>query len=150
MCSKLALVVITFLFVVFVKCFLLFIIFFFFFFFFKQKTAYEMRISDWSSDVCSSDLLAGGGGASPETLSGHRGGPLPGSPVDQHPDSRPAAQCLRPRPDPATAGRKRDQIRRVAHLQPGRHRHRSAGEIGSASCRDRVCQYGSISVVAGS
>src|SRR3546814_7940660 len=31
-------------------CFILF------FFFFKQKTAYEMRISDWSSDVCSSDL----------------------------------------------------------------------------------------------
>src|SRR3546814_1904384 len=30
---------------------------FFIFFFFKQKTAYEMRISDWSSDVCSSDLL---------------------------------------------------------------------------------------------
>src|SRR3546814_5006504 len=29
-----------------------------FFFFFKQKTAYEMRISDWSSDVCSSDLAA--------------------------------------------------------------------------------------------
>src|SRR3546814_3471640 len=28
-------------------------------FFFKQKTAYEMRISDWSSDVCSSDLLGG-------------------------------------------------------------------------------------------
>src|SRR3546814_6905870 len=28
----------------------------FYFFFFKQKTAYEMRISDWSSDVCSSDL----------------------------------------------------------------------------------------------
>src|SRR3546814_3547721 len=27
------------------------------FFFFKQKTAYELRISDWSSDVCSSDLL---------------------------------------------------------------------------------------------
>src|SRR3546814_10492828 len=44
------------------------------FFFFKQKTAYEMRISDWSSDVCSSDLptiscgccrgASGGGGAS--------------------------------------------------------------------------------------
>src|SRR3546814_19600864 len=30
------------------------------FFFFKQKTAYEMRISDWSSDVCSSDLVAQG------------------------------------------------------------------------------------------
>src|SRR3546814_6348770 len=36
-----------------VICFLLYL-----FFFFKQKTAYEMRISDWSSDVCSSDLLA--------------------------------------------------------------------------------------------
>src|SRR3546814_5844898 len=34
-----------------VMCFCLFC-----FFFFKQKTAYEMRISDWSSDVCSSDL----------------------------------------------------------------------------------------------
>src|SRR3546814_3336558 len=32
--------------------------YFLFFFFFKQKTAYEMRISDWSSDVCSSDLIA--------------------------------------------------------------------------------------------
>src|SRR3546814_5879450 len=29
-----------------------------YFFFFKQKTAYEMRISDWSSDVCSSDLAS--------------------------------------------------------------------------------------------
>src|SRR3546814_19611609 len=37
-------------------------------FFFKQKTAYEMRISDWSSDVCSSDLA--------ETL--HRPGAAPG------------------------------------------------------------------------
>src|SRR3546814_2318944 len=34
------------------------------FFVFKQKTAYEMRISDWSSDVCSSDLVAKGGGIS--------------------------------------------------------------------------------------
>src|SRR3546814_10091405 len=42
-------------------------------FFFKQKTAYEMRISDWSSDVCSSDLLGGvrrrpGGDRHPATL----------------------------------------------------------------------------------
>src|SRR3546814_3025788 len=36
----------------------LFEIFILLFFFFKQKTAYEMRISDWSSDVCSSDLYA--------------------------------------------------------------------------------------------
>src|SRR3546814_6288897 len=34
-----------------------------FFFFFKQKTAYEMRISDWSSDVCSSDLIITSHGA---------------------------------------------------------------------------------------
>src|SRR3546814_9330133 len=33
-----------------------------FFFFFKQKTAYEVRISDWSSDVCSSDLARIGSG----------------------------------------------------------------------------------------
>src|SRR3546814_5580293 len=38
----------------------LYLLFFFFYvFFFKQKTAYEMRISDWSSDVCSSDLFDG-------------------------------------------------------------------------------------------
>src|SRR3546814_9691512 len=39
------------------------------FFFFKQKTAYEMRISDWSSDVCSSDLAA----KLVEHLIGHHG-----------------------------------------------------------------------------
>src|SRR3546814_9166353 len=43
------------------SCVISFLIFFdvclVFFFFFKQKTAYEMRISDWSSDVCSSDLI---------------------------------------------------------------------------------------------
>src|SRR3546814_7362475 len=35
------------------------LLFCWYFFFFKQKTAYEMRISDWSSDVCSSDLPGG-------------------------------------------------------------------------------------------
>src|SRR3546814_2269537 len=38
---------------------LLLLCFIVWFFFFKQKTAYEMRISDWSSDVCSSDLFDG-------------------------------------------------------------------------------------------
>src|SRR3546814_17798711 len=38
----------------------------FVFFFFKQKTAYEMRISDWSSDVCSSDLFVDDPAASDE------------------------------------------------------------------------------------
>src|SRR3546814_16854510 len=46
--------------VLYVLCCMLFYCSFFFlcFFFFKQKTAYELRISDWSSDVCSSDLCA--------------------------------------------------------------------------------------------
>src|SRR3546814_984941 len=39
-----------------IVCVLLEWVVIFCFFFFKQKTAYEMRISDWSSDVCSSDL----------------------------------------------------------------------------------------------
>src|SRR3546814_14264637 len=46
-------------------------------FFFKQKTAYEMRISDWSSDVCSSDLLRGGArgvGGLAIAAAGHGGG----------------------------------------------------------------------------
>src|SRR3546814_9775901 len=38
----------------------LFLVVVVFFFFFKQMTAYEMLISDWSSDVCSSDLMASG------------------------------------------------------------------------------------------
>src|SRR3546814_9400430 len=37
-------------------CWSIFLLMLFLVFFFKQKTAYEMRISDWSSDVCSSDL----------------------------------------------------------------------------------------------
>src|SRR3546814_6469588 len=60
-----------------------------FLFFFKQKTAYEMRISDWSSDVCSSDLFAAGDegfAQRPEILLGmdqaeHRAGEDAG---DQH------------------------------------------------------------------
>src|SRR3546814_2160990 len=57
--------------------------FFFVLFCFKQKTAYEMRISDWSSDVCSSDLSAamdeqvegidgGEAGEKPRRRDGHR------------------------------------------------------------------------------
>src|SRR3546814_4743645 len=38
------------------------------FFFFKQKTAYEMRISDWSSDVCSSDLATSSDMTLPEEV----------------------------------------------------------------------------------
>src|SRR3546814_5321755 len=89
-------------------------------FFFKQKTAYEMRISDWSSDVCSSDL--------PARL----------DPVGmQQPDRRPRAQRhpvpmvqFARRPD--AAGQQGD-----AGEGPGN----GDEQIGRASCRDRVCQY---------
>src|SRR3546814_4471943 len=50
------------------------------FFFFKQKTAYEMRISDWSSDVCSSDLCRDGSRWSPgaaEASAGRSAWPSP-------------------------------------------------------------------------
>src|SRR3546814_8383153 len=51
----------------------------FLFFFFKQKTAYEMRISDWSSDVCSSDLQhVDRRGASPDGGAGAGGDGSPG------------------------------------------------------------------------
>src|SRR3546814_2834640 len=80
------------------------------FFFFKQKTAYEMRISDWSSDVCSSDL----------------------------------------RQDLARRLGIERRGRLVAEQDGGLRRQRAsdadalllpAGQIGRASCRERVCQY---------
>src|SRR3546814_5314432 len=56
MCSVMLFVLFCF-YVCVVLFFFVYLLLCFFFFFFKQKTAYEMRISDWSSDVCSSDLL---------------------------------------------------------------------------------------------
>src|SRR3546814_6235705 len=96
----------------------------FFFFFFKQKTAYEMRISDWSSDVCSSDLdrdeLAVGAGVAVVEM---------GAAVE-HVDARCVLQpphCLE------TPGHAGEQRRAVGH--------RAVDTIGRASCRERVCQY---------
>src|SRR3546814_2194152 len=85
------------------------------FFFCKQKTAYEMRISDWSSDVCSSDLER-------RSVAGHRRVRC-GDQVVFDDESA----------DPAVA-------EDVGDLVGGEHevdRH----EIGRASCRERVCQY---------
>ena len=53
--------------------FFYFFFFFFFFFFFKQKTAYEIVVRDWSSDVCSSDLkLLRTGGVHPKATEWRR------------------------------------------------------------------------------
>src|SRR3546814_1478728 len=78
-------------------------------FFFKQKTAYEMRISDWSSDVCSSDL----GGISLACT----------AMLAQELLERSGVGIL---DDKAVSG----LVQQMGH-----------GEIGRASCRERVCQY---------
>src|SRR3546814_2860007 len=87
------------------------------FFFFKQKTAYEMRISDWSSDVCSSDLGAG------RDRSGVAGAAQGWARV-------PPARHLRSRPVAAGpgAGRPRSEERRV-------------GKECVSTCRSRWSPY---------
>src|SRR3546814_10298299 len=92
----------------------------FFFFFFKQKTAYEMRISDWSSDVCSSDLDFYRVWLRKKSM---------------HPLIRIVVLGQQVTP----AGR---VLMRVGILGTGIvGRSVGAKQIGRASCRERVCQY---------
>src|SRR3546814_1862390 len=99
----------------------------FLFFFFKQKTAYEMRISDWSSDVCSSDLSRVSSESSP---------PNPGpSPA---PDPVPG-------PNPAVA---RDSLIRVPSSEAAlvvkvrpRSEERRVGKECVSTCRSRWSPY---------
>src|SRR3546814_4964781 len=94
-------------------------------FLFKQKTAYEMRISDWSSDVCSSDLTAEYAHDGERRVA-RRYPPDPGA----------AFRAIRQSPDACRAARGR------ARLQPRSRRAADApSQIGRASCRERVCQY---------
>src|SRR3546814_1292006 len=86
----------------------------FVFFFFKQKTAYEMRISDWSSDVCSSDLIGA-----------HAGDQLVETQLDRLADFVGAA---------GNAGERLFDVGDDFGL-------RFLRKIGRASCRERVCQY---------
>src|SRR3546814_6295552 len=99
-------------------------------FFFKQKTAYEMRISDWSSDVCSSDLL---------------------DPAEDVPfaEVRRAAQDIRKRlagvaldSFPLLTGGKGIHV--VVPIVAGRgwEEVEAFAQIGRASCREGVCPYG--------
>src|SRR3546814_20714653 len=97
-------------------------------FFFKQKTAYEMRISDWSSDVCSSDLAAQHKRSADQGSQGLHGRPA----------YRPAGgQGFDPGGRPADGGQ--GDLRRSV---PARY------QIGRASCRETVCQYVYILVVS--
>src|SRR3546814_19278299 len=85
-----------------------------------------MRISDWSSDVCSSDLWLPSNAAS-SRCGGHRAEPDRAHPCR----TRLQGRADRLRPD-----------RNLRHRQPLRR------QIGRESCRERVCQYVYISVVA--
>src|SRR3546814_9319884 len=87
------------------------------FFFFKQKTAYEMRISDWSSDVCSSDLRER---RAPRVVGGN---------------------LQRNRTDDRRDNERRERTPRVVggDLQRNRVNDRRDDEIGRASCREREC-----------
>src|SRR3546814_8677345 len=105
-----------------------------FFFFFKQKTAYEMRISDWSSDVCSSDL---GEDAAAEAHEDR----------NERSAERERGQCLDDDPIIGSvaggAGQIPEEARDREQAEPG-HQHAGDGaraEIGRASCRERGCQY---------
>src|SRR3546814_996673 len=98
---------------------MLFFCVFIFFFFFKQKTAYEMRISDWSSDVCSSDLFSLDSGATPVAVDVHF---EDGCVVNETVDGCGRHSGIREDPVPFT--------KRLV-----------GGKIGRASCRERVCQY---------
>src|SRR3546814_4159305 len=99
------------------------------FFFFKQKTAYEMRISDWSSDVCSSDLAVG-------VYLPYRPSRIAIPCASAHPtalvESIAMGSITAPRPS------------YVPKLPAGVVDKRvlsDAQQIGRASCRERVCQY---------
>src|SRR3546814_8236505 len=87
-------------------------------FFFKQKTAYELRISDWSSDVCSSDLY--------DVV------PRPQLAQERMLHLAVGPQGRLARLDNALAG-----AGRFGLLPPDAARI----QIGRASCRERVCQY---------
>src|SRR3546814_1092486 len=95
------------------------------FFFFKQKTAYEMRISDWSSDVCSSDLA-------PDSARAAEKGRSPAATV---------ACRQRFGSKIATGGNLQPLLSLLAHGKPRRKQDERQRQIGRASCRERVCQY---------
>src|SRR3546814_10682327 len=93
------------------------------FFFFKQKTAYEMRISDWSSDVCSSDLEN-------ETPEHHQ----------KSLDLQIAIMCAMA--DELDYDITPESLRSGAYISKGfADRETLILKIGKASCRERVCQY---------
>src|SRR3546814_6807520 len=95
------------------------------FFFFKQKTAYEMRISDWSSDVCSSDLLhADADVAGAAGRGGDDAGDQPAGSRDHRPEPHRRAACL-----PGEGGGARQAHEPVNQLRPSGGGWMGCGEL---------------------
>src|SRR3546814_15457027 len=94
------------------------------FFFFKQKTAYEMRISDWSSDVCSSDLPDEGELA-----------------VMMLPQMRVEERPGRDRKQEPGEGERPQERHLLARQRAGRSEERRVGKEGVSKCRSRWSPY---------
>src|SRR3546814_15261694 len=139
------------------------------FFCVKHKTAYEMRISDWSSDVCSSDLFSGGlhgvgvsvtnalskrlevrvwrDGATHELI--FAGGEVLTPLQELEPvGRRKTGTRVRVWPDPKYFDTAAIPMAELVHALRSKA-VLLTGKIGRASCRERVCQSVSMSVVAG-
>src|SRR3546814_13746898 len=97
----------------------LFFVFLFCFFFFKQKTAYEMRISDWSSDVCSSDLRITIYNRAAEALFGYSGEEIAGQPLDVLLSSHVVASHRHHMRDSETALRVNERVEIVGRRKTG-------------------------------
>src|SRR3546814_9437640 len=98
-------------------------------FFCKQKTAYEMRISDWSSDVCSSDLATVAAVLGVLLEHGMAGGAGAREAVED--------DGVFVRGDLQDALDQTGGLRRDEHVVGGIE----VDQLGIASCRERVCQY---------
>src|SRR3546814_4704306 len=98
-----------------------------FIFFFKQKTAYDMRISDWSSDVCSSDLVRHQRSQPVELAWQQR--------LVAHPQTTSVGWVT------GGKGASRKAGRSAAAPVSGTSIALARYQIGRASCRERVCQY---------
>src|SRR3546814_19991935 len=109
------------------------------FFFFKQKTAYEMRISDWSSDVCSSDLGPGEIERDAAAFAPARDPRehIAGAEADIEDAPRALDDTTRPDPVEKAQRRSRRQRQRVKPRPVGEHARLT--ESGSDSRRDREC-----------